>query len=237
MKIAILLSGQPRFTEDFNLFLSNLKGYTEADWFVYISNNFNSNNTKSVIEVADIWKTFDPSWAYERIKSMLPHNNTIRSFEISDADNQIFPPVVAIHETDIPANAFKMFYNMYMSDQARQQYEQDHNFKYDLVIRTRADLGLYNELNLDNLDFSNNVIIMPTNDWHGNPRANDQFAIGKSDSMSIYGTVYTRLKEYNNRGAMFHPESMVGYNLRVHNIPTKDGNFIAGIRRYPLIKD
>jgi hypothetical protein len=39
MRIAIQLSGEPRFTIGFQSFLENLKGYDHADWFVYLTNN------------------------------------------------------------------------------------------------------------------------------------------------------------------------------------------------------
>jgi hypothetical protein len=235
MKIAILLPGQPRFTEDFRLFLSNIKGYYQADWFVYITNN--NVPTKENVKIASSWGNFDSDWAYEKIKSMLPVNNVIRSYQISDADLQVFPPVNNLFQVLDSNVTFKMFYNIYRADQARQQYEQTHNFKYDLVIRTRADLGLESEVNLRDLNITENQIVMPTNGWHGSPAGNDQFAIGRSKEMSIYGTLYTRIKEYNNKGLHFHPESMVAHNLSVHNIQVRKGQFIADIRRHPMIEN
>jgi len=234
MKIAILLPGQPRFTEDFRFFLSNIKGYYQADWFVYITNN--NVPTRENFKIASIWENFDADWAYEKIKSMLPVNNVIQSYQISDADSQVFPPVNNLFEVLDSNSTFKMFYNIYRVDHARQQYEQAHNFKYDLVVRTRPDLGLESEVNLRDLNITENQIVMPDNGWHGIPAANDQFAIGRSNEMSIYGTLYTRIKEYNNNGLHFHPESMVAHNLSVHNIQIRKGQFTANIRQHPLIK-
>jgi len=233
MNIAILLPGQPRFTEDFKLFLSNLKGYDSADWFVYITNN--NVPTKEHIKISSIWENFDPSWAFEKIKSFLPANNSIVSYEISDDDQQQFPPVKNLYQVGNSDNTFKMFYNVYKADQARQKYENAHNFKYDLVIRTRSDLSLSSEVDLRNLIIEENQIIMPNNGWHGSPAANDQFAIGKSNAMSIYGSLYTRIKEYNDNGLHFHPESMVSHNISHNNLHIARGGFEASLRQFPLI--
>jgi hypothetical protein len=232
MKVAILLPGQPRFTAGFNKFLSNLKGYDSADWFVCMSETTDSHHQIKLL--ADNWNNFNKNWAYEKIESMLPENNCIRSFEISDDQQQVFPEVKNVKEVANVKYPFRMFYNIYKVDQARQRYEQLHNFTYDLVIRTRTDIGLGTELDLRNLTINENHIMMPSNEWHGDPRANDQFAIGKSSSMSVYASLYTRIKDYNDEGMTFHPESMVGHNLNKQGIHFDRGGFEAVIDRVPV---
>jgi hypothetical protein len=237
MKIAILLPGQPRFTQDFITFITNLTGYDQADWFVYITNNnvHSIANFKRGISVNEPWTVFDPAWACEKIKSWLPNNNTIQSFEISDDFQLPIIPVVNLFEVDKPNNVQKMFYNIYKADCLRQQFEEANNFSYDLVIRTRPDLGIISELNLQQLNIESNQIIMPASDWHGYPRANDQFAIGNSHSMKIYSTLFTRIKEINDSGLHFHPESMVGHNLTQNGISYLPGNFKTTLRSMPNI--
>jgi hypothetical protein len=75
---------------------------------------------------------------------------------------------------------------------------------------------------------------MPTNEWHGDPKANDQFAIGTSKSMNAYASLYTHIKDYNDGGITFHPESMVGHNLKTQGIRFEQGNFFARIDRVPV---
>jgi len=236
MKIAILLPGQPRFTQDFITFITNLTGYDQADWFVYITNN-NVSNFKWCVTMNPLWTVFDPAWALEKIKSWLPNNNTIRSFEISDDFQLPIIPVVNLFEVDKPDNVQKMFYNIYKADCLRQQFEEANNFKYDLVIRTRADLGITSELDLRQLTIEPTQIVMPSNEWHGNPRANDQFAIGNSNIMKIYSTLFTRIKEINDSGFRFHPESMVGHNLAQNGISYLPGSFKTTLRSMPNIED
>ena len=84
------------------------------------------------------------------------------------------------------------------------------------------------------LDFSNNVIIMPTNEWHGNPRANDQFAIGKDQSVTTYCDIVHSIKKYNDSGIAFHPETLLAQHLLANNIKTIKGNFESTIRQFPI---
>jgi hypothetical protein len=232
MKIAILLPGQPRFSLGFNTFLSNLTGYDSADWFVCISGTRDSHH--SIKLLADSWNNFSQDWAHEKIKSMLPERNYIQSFEISDDEQQEFPDVKNVKEVANVKFPFRMFYNIYKVDQARQRYEQEHNFNYNLVIRTRTDIGLDGELDLRNLTLDDNLVLMPENEWHGDPKANDQFAIGTSKSMNAYASLYTHIKDYNDGGMTFHPESMVGHNLNKQGIRFERGGFVARIDRIPV---
>jgi hypothetical protein len=232
MRIAILLPGQPRFTEDFNLFLNNLKGYSQADWFVYISNN--NTEIKSGVQIGDEWKHFEPSWAFEKIKSKLPANNYIQSFNISDVDQQSFPEITNLYQTDNSDRILKMFYNIYKADYYRQKFEEENNFKYDCVIRTRSDCGVDRELDLSTLDIQHNII-MPINGWHGIPHCCDMFGIGNSDNMKVYSNTFNKLKEYNDNGLHFHPESMLGHQLRTNSITTAVGPFKISVRILPLI--
>jgi hypothetical protein len=240
MRIAILLPGQPRFTRDFTTFVSNLKGYDQADWFVYITNNNIPSvaNFKWGVSVNSQWINFDPVWAREKIKSWLPTNNVIQSFEISDDFQLPIIPVKNLFEVDKPDNVQKMFYNIYKADCLRQQFEEVNNFSYDLVIRTRADLGLVSELNLRQLNIEPNQIIMPERGcfWHGHPLANDQFAIGNSHNMKIYSTLFTRIKEINDSGLHFHPESMVGHNLTQNGLSYSAGNFATSLRTLDIVE-
>jgi hypothetical protein len=232
MKIAIILPGQPRFTKDFDNFLSNLTGYDQADWFVYITND--NIPTKQGVGIPNGWSKFDPDMAFEKIKSKLPKNNYIQDFRISDVDQHIFPSVDNVYEVHDIMLPFKMFYNIYQADQLRQQNEQMNNFKYDLVIRTRPDVGIGNTLDLSTLHVGKNQIIMPDNNWHTQLSCNDQFAIGDSDTISVYSDLYNRIKEYNSNGVRFHPETMVGHHLNTNGIIVESRGFNINLRQLPL---
>jgi hypothetical protein len=81
MKIAIQLSGEARFTGDFNLFLKNLIGYSQADWFIYLSRG---QSHKIGVDFSQSWENFDLDQAKNKIASTLPKNNFIQSFELTN---------------------------------------------------------------------------------------------------------------------------------------------------------
>jgi len=232
MKIAILLPGQPRFTPGFQDFLSKLKGYDTADWFVYFTNNnVNLTTNKPFAIIPSEWEQFDCEWGQQRVQSMLPDNNFVKYFGISDADQQEFFHPQNVSEVGNVSHVFKMFYNLHKVDQARKNYERDNQFQYDLVIRTRPELYTLSDIELSLVEIKDRHIIMPSNDWHGNPAANDQFAIGNSAAMTVYADVHNRLKEYNDHGVLFHPETIVGHNLSANGIISERGNFEAYLNR------
>jgi hypothetical protein len=238
MRIAILLSGQPRFTEDLQLFLNNLKGYDQADWFVYLTNkNYEPQKSVSIV-MHDTWVDYDPCWAKSIIKKNLPPNNFLKKFEISDANTQVWPQCNRSDHPGVhspPEQYFKMFYNIFKTNQLRTSYEIENNFKYDIVIRTRSDVGLLHEVDVRNNVPISNTIIMPGNQWYGEPPCNDQFAIGNSDSMTMYSNIVNHLKEYNDCGVVFHPETLLAHHLQNANgAELKRGSFEITLRTLPL---
>ena len=240
MKIAILLSGQPRFTEDLKLFLNNLKGYDQADWFVYLTNKNYEPQKDPVIVMHDEWIDFDPVWAKSVIEKNLPPNNFLKKFEISDAHTKVWPQAKPTHHAHSPPEQyFKMFYNIFKTNQLRTDYETENNFKYDIVIRTRPDVGLLHEVDLRNYILSPNTIVMPHNRWFGwAEQSNDHLAFGCSDIMTMYSDIVNRLKEYNDRGVIFHPETLLGHHLQTSNgAQLAKGNFEVTLRSLPLDPD
>jgi hypothetical protein len=241
MRIAILLPGQPRFTRDFRTFLCNLKGYDQADWFVYLTNNSTREEAKNkchTIPIHPEWFNYDKCWAESRIIQNLPPNNFLKKFEISDVHAQKFPQVRTEKYSGITTdNIFYMFYNIYKANQLRVQYEQENNFKYDAVIRTRSDIGLPNEVNVNAYDLSSNVVIMPNERWYGTPPSNDQFGFGNSHVMSIYSDTINHLEEYEKQVTDFGPEALLAYHLNLNKVSYVTGGFINNLRNLPLDPD
>ena len=227
MKIAILLPGQPRFTNEFNLLLKNLIGYDQADWFCYLTSD-NKPSPSPVRNVSDDWKIFDKELGMLKLQNMLPKNNFIRSFEISDCDRVTLPetPWVA---AQWGINLYKMYYNLYKVNQLRVNYEQKNNVQYDMVIRARSDIGFRNELDLRkiNLDDLKRNMLTPKNkqQWHYTMDVEqkykicDLFAIGCPEHMDVYCDVIHKLDQYPfTKVENYHSESNLGYHLSINNV-------------------
>ena len=240
MRIAIQLAGQPRFTGDFDFFLKNLKGYDCADWFCYITNNNNVSNFKLPLEQ---WKEFDKDWAVNKLQSRLPKNNFVRSFEISDCEQVELP----IEPPACPPGFYKMWYNIYQSNQLRLAYEKNNDIRYDMVIRIRPDVGLEDELDLRTIGDIDKSIIFPNNQWAPqNPssghyiidpkQACDQFAISLSNEMNVYSDLihYAATYPYTQDRHWWHCEATLAHHLDINSIHTIRGNFNISLRKYPV---
>ena len=240
MKMAILLSGQPRFTGDFDLLLKNLKGYDQADWFININNN-NHDRLRfkyRKVNILDSWVEFDLDWAKNKIIENLPVNNYIRKFAISDDKFKTWPTVKNLYQikpnwTDV---VFMMFYNIYRANQLRLEYQKETGEVYDAVVRARTDVGIEQEFDIRSLKILPNAVYMPNNEWWGNGDniSNDQMAIGDEHSMNIYCDLINHIKSHNDRGAPFHPETLLAYHLKSNGISTVGGNYTAGLRKFPI---
>ena len=236
MRIAIQLSGQPRFTGDFDFFLKNLKGYTRADWFCYITNDNNVSSSK--LPLAQ-WKSFEKDWAIDKLQSRLPNNNFVTAFSISDCEQVKLP----IEPPECPPGFYKMWYNIYQSNQLRLAYEKTNDIKYDMIIRVRPDVGLEDELDLSLINNVENSIIFPQNQWAGYlvtdpnaPQACDQFAIALSESMNAYSDLihYAETYPYTQNRRWWHNEANLAHHLNANAITTVRGNFNISLRKYPV---
>ena len=246
MRIAIQLSGQPRFTQDFNLFLQNLIGYDSADWFIYLSNNNHTQPAKDGVKFSKYWEDFDEDWAINKISSNLPKNNVIKRFKISDSHLQQWPEVKDPFWVGSPERVFMMYYNIFQDNELRKHYQETNGVLYDLIVRVRSDLSINSYVDVSKLNIKDDEILMPKNHWHGVPHgcsnipgdfwSNDQLAIGKDTSMDIYSSTIHSMKKYNDIGLWFHPETMLAYHLAENKIKTIKGDFESNIRQFPIDK-
>jgi len=238
MKIAILLPGQPRFTGDINVFLKNVIGYDQADWFVYMTNNNKPQpllDQNPGVHIGEAWLNYDVDWAIKKIESNLPGNSRVRAFEISDAEEKTWPDVTEHYQCWDHPRVFKMQYNWYKCNQLRLAYEKENNVTYDLVIRSRPEVSVKDPLDVRDYAGLTNSIVMGDTGWHGTPHsASDLIALGDGESITTYCDLVNKLVEYNKSGMHFHPESMLGYHLHVNNIKQIRGRFRTEIREHPL---
>ena len=240
MKIAILLSGQPRFTGDFDQLLKKLKGYDSADWFITVTNNNHDRNKfkEYGIDILDSWTEFDLNWAKDKISKNLPANNSIQKMKFSDGHLYEWPQVKNFYEAreNWSNIVFMMHYNIYSTNQLRLEYEKETGTVYDAVVRIRSDMGILEELDLASMNISPNTIYMSNNEWHGLGayRCNDCMAVSDSTSMNIYCNLITFIKAYNDYGVPFHPETLLGFHLTENQIKMQQGGYNIGLRKYPI---
>ncbi len=193
-KIAICLSGQPRYISDgyLNLNREILSKY-DVDFFIHTW--FDPNYVGSKFD-------FSPLNSYNR--SGIWEINTIEKI------NELYQPLKIYYEpqkqfniyNDVsyekqsPIALYSMYYSIWKSNELKKEYENKNNFKYDCVIRTRFDIKLdYFNLDLDKIDL-NKIYVS----GEINPYPNDQLAISNSGNIDYYSELYNKIEYYHNNG-------------------------------------
>lgn len=231
MKTAVLISGQPRFTREFDDFLSNIKNYGQLDFFFYL---WNSKPADSPF--------IPPSWPdtvegiRAKIAAQLPPNSNIARVDI--VDQPPYEPGRSYNLTPWTneSNMWYMYYGLKQVNQLREEWEQAYG-TYDLVIRARPDVGVRSTFDCADMkeyvSINPNCILVPNNHRHGiNISINDMIGVGSSSVMSTYAKVFDHLNEYHDGGTPYHNETLLGHHLNVNNIQYPHNNIEVLFREY-----
>lgn len=91
------------------------------------------------------------------------------------------------------------------------QYELEHDFKYDIVVRIRPDLNLLDDTKLsedfEKKDFSK-LYLLDHDNWHG---FSDRFYVSNSSNMDILSNRIEVLQKYSDMGGSQQYEAFLQY--------------------------
>lgn len=103
------------------------------------------------------------------------------------------PDILKEKEPEHYKGSIPMFYKIYACNELKKRVEEEKSFKYDLVIRIRPDLAIYENpdyfSNLTKLWFSGNLL-------DPSFQVSDKFAFGNSKVMDYYSSVWKKLNDY-----------------------------------------
>lgn len=227
-----MLSGLPRFTREFDDFLNSLSNYDQLDWyFLFWNATYNDD-----VRIPPNWPV-DPSAAREKVKNFLPDKSNIIHYEVTTPPQFDSSKSYNLTPWSIAKHIWTMYYGIYAVNSVRRAHETTAK-PYDLVIRTRPDIGITEKLDLahlhDQLKQSPNTVLMPNNHRHGmtgNP-VNDLFGIALPDTMNIYAQTFEYIDAYNQAGLPFHGETVLSHHLKVNNINIPHPGFHSVMRLY-----
>ena len=196
MKIAICISGQLRnYRETFTYFKSFIMDDLSPDIFIYTD--------RYDVEIERLYKPKYFEFNTNVINNNLGYKN--------------------IHTSTNNISLLNQFHKISECNKLKCKYEEENNFKYDLVIRCRFDAFFVRKFNKEELSLDNDEIIVPWG-WDfkcvSEHAETDIFALGKSETMDKYSSVFDNLDKYKN-DIIFHPESIMGYNLFMNNVRVK----------------
>lgn len=193
MKTAIILTGNLRtwelckesflktFDENIDIFIcvSNVK----YDYHPYIQENFTGSDD-SLLSEADIIESFQGL----NLKKVIIQNKEEEVSFISEEKKKFKMDISSL-------NIFSMFgsaYKMKKALSSLEDYENENDFKYDRIIKTRFDL-IYNQVDLNH---SNDSILLDS----GNAFPNDVFLMSNRNSIvNIINFMYDEfyISKYN----------------------------------------
>lgn len=131
-----------------------------------------------------------------------------------------FPTIPLMHERNFERRdvngVLSMFYKIRTCNQIKQDYENQHNFKYDCVIRARSDLLFMSPFYITPSLAPDKIYIPHGYDYEG---INDQVAYGSSDLMDKYSTTFDNINDMLQKGERFNPEKLLKTNLVRQQVP------------------
>lgn len=209
MRIALLIAGQARFCEAFDVQLASLKNYDSIDWFVTLWNTPGD----SCKPIAMNWQNIDNNKVRVQIEKRLPPNHTLVHVDVREQSS--CPPYpYSMTPADDRFRMWQQYSILRWCDNARQDHEKLYG-KYDMVIRSRPDIAIINDVDLaywGNIISQNpKNIILPYPDRGGPCMFNDQFALCSSDGMTDYTSAIDKWMEMHIMYNMeFTPETLIG---------------------------
>jgi hypothetical protein len=220
MKIALIAGGQPRFTQEFLVLLSQLQGFDQADLY------FSFWNTSWATDAAD---------GARKIRAILPEKYQLVKLQLLDQPSYELPPHKLNHPPESYPNvhwAYKRRLGMWLSTQmALNLIDQE----YDAILKVRPDGMLDRNLHIDQLDLVNNELIYPAGPLHGIPGHEicDQFVVGTHAGLKFYAEMADNFQRYVPEFCprweedihIWASEHILGHHLAVNNKQQVRGDF------------
>jgi hypothetical protein len=215
VKIAIQISGQPRFTREFDDYLTKIQDYDQLDFYFYLWNHTNKNHAL----ISSNWPSnLDDIRAL--MEKNLPKNSNIIELKVVKPPAYTVPSYVQSNPWTNPLNVWYHYYSFKQVSLLRENYEQL-NGKYDMVAKARGDAGIKQTISLRQcysvIQQNPKIIIVPDTHRHGiGYSINDMIAWGSSEAMSIYSRAIDHFEEYHKQGLYYHAETLLGHHLTIN---------------------
>tara|TARA_R110000765_G_scaffold395112_1_gene488814 strand:- start:19 stop:762 length:744 start_codon:yes stop_codon:yes gene_type:complete len=195
MRVAICLSGELRnYKDTFPYFKKYIMDVLNPDIFIYTNGNEDFLN-----------------------------NYNAKSISIQEGSVDLNHGYRQVHDSTSVISVLNQQHKIESCNKLKIEYENEHDFKYDIVIRCRLDSFFTRPFSSEELQPNKDVILVPWGwDFKGvSPYSEtDIFALGDSETMNKYSSSYSNIPNYINQ-IVFHSETLIGYNLYKQGVKTK----------------
>lgn len=182
MKAALIIGGQPRFTDAFRILMTQLKGVEQADIYMCLWATAWARNAEE---------------ARAKIEPILAPGYTLKKIEVMLQPPFRLPSPKKSHITEEKESVrwwYKRRRGMWTSiRRAFDLIDQD----YDVIIKCRGDGRLDKDIDISSFDLSKGLVYpsWPRNGWPGG-KICDQFAFGLHKDMKFYVGMIDHMDEY-----------------------------------------
>jgi hypothetical protein len=236
MKIALCLSGQPRFFKtSYTLLKKYILDSYDCDLFI---DTWNINIHESV---EGLYRYKDEGSLEELYNIYKP-----RIFKVESLDEKIeeisfnFEKKVLSKDfqklnwpSHIPSTNhfisryYCMLYKIYNCNKIKNEYAKIHEINYDITIRARMDL-VYEK----SPDIINDGILYTDSFGNGRFGPGDTFAFSNTNNMDIYSNLFLKLDEYIEKNEVpINTEFLLQYHIENNNILWKNINLAKDVIR------
>ncbi len=215
MRLALMLSGEPRFCREFDLLLNSIGSEHSVDWYCVFWSQSQRGASWGYDLVSERWLNIDESWARGKISENLPHNHRLAGFQLVNPDSVTAPQVSWVSgETSIDR-----MWRMFVTTKICNQMITDN---YDLVIRARPDIGLSRPMNWTALArrTADKTLITPTGRVYGysSYKINDMLAVARPQTMQVYSQCVDYIADYCGQGLIYHPETQLAHHCQAQGL-------------------
>jgi hypothetical protein len=203
-RVALMMSGLPRFRADTDTLINNLTNYESIDWYVAFWKH--TPHTESYHDAR--WQSLSEEEMIAAIQSRLPSGQTVKTFNwVSEEQTPPMP-------RDYPAfyNIPKNFWQQYVITHIVNQIRHSSNIEYDLVIRGRADAGSNQPIDLSHLNATlGELELHMPGDWRYGPYGfNDHWCIGRPLAVDHLCNAINQFDYAFQQGVPYNAEVMLG---------------------------
>ncbi len=228
MKIALVLSGQLRHVEKgYEFIYKNLMEGYDVDTFIHAWHNPEKTGEK-----------FSTWWAG------VHHDGADKlALDIYKPKKHLIEPQKELDQKTYNADQYEgkyrvgatlsMFYSMKEANRLKKEYEEENNFKYDVVVRCRFDFGIFTKINYEKYEYKDFIHFIDNCSHERAMCMNDHFAFSKSEYMDVYSNTYDSIETiYYEQKAPFNPEIFLGRHVRkINRVPVLNVSVRSGIIR------
>lgn len=196
-RVALLFSGQPRFIkESYPFFKENILDQNLSvdvfGFFWWDESKIGEYQTDHSVRKDDPRKW--TKWRADSLDMFSEYYNPVSLATEKEFDYSSINPDV--YNTPFARETVSMYNSYLRVSQLRQEYEEQNDFVYDWVIRTRPDFGLNKPIKFDNLDSEKIYVVDGHIPTETNRAFDCNFAFGNRENMDTYCNLFSNIEDY-----------------------------------------